>query len=141
MNDLAYLIRQMEAPHIAQAVSRVAEQARSESWTHEDFLTTLLEREVLARQAQGGGARIRAPRLPARKTVAKSGFSHQASVRQRMVLHQATLSFIEALDNVFFLGPPGTGNTPLAVALGMKPRRTTRALKRPRQEGSLSRPF
>src|SRR3972149_3086220 len=32
----------------------------------------------------------------------------------------ATLSCIEARDNVIFLRPPGTGKTHLAVALGMK---------------------
>ena len=118
MNDLAYLIRQMKAPRIAprpgprgrQAASRVAEQARNESWSYEDFLTVLLEQEVLARQAQGGEARIRAARFAARKTVEDFDFSYQTSVRQQVVLHLATLSFIEARDNVIFLGPPGTGN-------------------------------
>ena len=120
MNDLAYLIRQMKAPRIAQGVSRVAEQARNQSWSYEDFLAVLLEQEVLARQAQGGEARIRAARFPARKTVDDFDFSYQTSVRQQVVLHLATLSFIEARDNVIFLGPPGTGKTHLAVALGMK---------------------
>jgi DNA replication protein DnaC len=120
MNDLAYLIRQMKAPRIAQAVSRVAERARNESWSYEDFLTTLLEQEVLARQAQGGEARIRAAHFPARKTVEDFDFAYQTSLRQQVVLHLATLSFVEARDNVIFLGPPGTGKTHLAVALGMK---------------------
>jgi len=120
MNDLVYLIRQMKAPRIAQTVSRVAEQARNESWSYEDFLTVLLDHEVLARQAQGGEARIRAAHFPARKTVEDFDFTYQTSVRQQVVLHLATLSFIEARDNVIFLGPPGTGKTHLAVALGMK---------------------
>ena len=120
MNDLAYLIRQMKAPRIAQAVSRVAEQARNESWSYEDFLTVLLDQEVLARQAQGGEARIRAAHFPARKTVEEFDFAYQISLRQQVVLHLATLSFIQARDNVIFLGPPGTGKTHLAVALGMK---------------------
>ena len=120
MNDLTYLIRQMKAPRIAQAVSRVAERARNESWSYEDFLTTLLEQEVLARQAQGGEARIRAAHFPARKTIEDFDFAYQTSLRQQVVLHLATLSFVEARDNVIFLGPPGTGKTHLAVALGMK---------------------
>jgi len=120
MNDLAYLIRQMKAPRIAQSVARVAERARSESWSYEDFLATLLEQEVLARQAQGGEARIRAAHFPARKTIDEFDFTYQTSVRQQVVLHLATLSFVEARDNVIFLGPPGTGKTHLAVALGMK---------------------
>jgi len=109
MNDLAYLIRQMKAPRIAQSVTRVAERARNESWSYEDFLTTLLEQEVLARQAQGGEARIRAAHFPARKTVEEFDFAYQTSLRQQVVLHLATLSFVEARDNVIFLGPPGSG--------------------------------
>jgi DNA replication protein DnaC len=120
MNDLAYLIRQMKSPRIAQALPRVAEQARSESWSYEDFLAVLLDQEVLARQAQGGEARIRAAHFPARKTVEDFDFSYQTSLRQQVVLHLATLSFVVACDNIIFLGPPGTGKTHLAVALGIK---------------------
>ena len=69
MYDLAYLISQMKAPRIAQAVPRVTEQARNGRWSYEDFLTVLLDQEVLARQAHGGEARIRAAHFPARKTV------------------------------------------------------------------------
>ena len=120
MNDLAYLIRQMKAPRIAQALPKVAEQARREEWSYEEFLSALLEREVLARQAQGGEARIRTARFPARKTVEEFDFAYQASVRKQVVLHPATLAFIEAKENVIFLGPPGTGKTHLAIALGLK---------------------
>jgi len=121
MNDLAYLIRQMKAPRIADALPRVAEQARREEWSYEDFLTALLEREVLARQAQGGEARIRAVHFPARKTVKDFDFTYQtSSIRKQIVLHLATLDFIEARENVIFLGPPGAGKTHMAIALGLK---------------------
>lgn len=120
MNDLTYLIRQMKAPRIAEALPKVAEQARREEWAYEDFLTALLEREVLARQAHGGEARIRAARFPARKTVEDFDLTYQTSVRKQVVLHLATLVFIEARENVIFLGPPGTGKSHLAIALGIK---------------------
>ena len=35
-------------------IERLAERARAESWTHEEFLAACLEREVAARQANGG---------------------------------------------------------------------------------------
>src|SRR3990170_6008935 len=120
MNDLAYLSLQMKAPCIAQAVCSVVAQARNESWSFEDFLTVLLDEEVQARQAQGGEAGIRAAHIPARKTGEEFDFGYQTSVRQQVMLHLAALSFIDARDNVIFLGPPGTGKTHLAVALGMK---------------------
>ena len=47
---------------------RLAERARAESWTHEEFLVACLQREVAARESHGGEGRIRAARFPARKS-------------------------------------------------------------------------
>src|SRR5438067_13323064 len=62
--DLAYLCRALKAPSLARSVERLAERARTESWTHEEFLAACLEREVAARQDHGGEGRIRAARSP-----------------------------------------------------------------------------
>lgn len=119
-SDLSFLVRYMKAPRIAEGLSQIAERARAESWTYERFLEELLEREVFARQQQGGETRIRAAHFPARKTIDAFDFGYQTSVRRQVVLHLASLDFITAHDNVIFLGPPGTGKTHLATALGMK---------------------
>lgn len=118
--DLAYLVRYMKAPRIAEAIRPLAERARAESWPYERFLEELLEREVFARQQQGGEARIRAAHFPSRKTIDGFDFGYQTSVRRQVVLHLAGLDFITAHENVIFLGPPGTGKTHLATALGIK---------------------
>jgi len=47
-------------------------------------------------------------------------FSYQRSVRKEVVTHLGALDFVEAKDNVIFLGPPGTGKTHLAIALGIR---------------------
>lgn len=57
--DLSFLVRYMKAPRIAEALSQIADRARAESWTYERFLEEMLEREVFARQQQGGETRIR----------------------------------------------------------------------------------
>jgi hypothetical protein len=36
--ELAYLTRALKAPSLGQAVERLAERARAENWTHEEFL-------------------------------------------------------------------------------------------------------
>jgi hypothetical protein len=41
----------------------------AENWTHEEFLVACLQREVAARQSHVGESRIRAARLPARKSL------------------------------------------------------------------------
>ena len=118
--DLAYLCRALKAPSLAAAVDRLAERARTDGWTHEEFLAACLEREVAARQDHGGEQRIRTARFPARKTLEDFDFDHQRSLKRDTVLHLGTLDFVAEQGNVVFLGPPGTGKTHLATALGIR---------------------
>jgi DNA replication protein DnaC len=118
--ELHHLCRALKAPALAAAVPVLAERAAEEGWTHEEFLLACLEREVSSRSAHGGEARVRAARFPAYKTLEDFDFSFQRSVRKELVARLGTLDFIEARGNVVFLGPPGTGKTHLAIALGIR---------------------
>jgi len=118
--DLAYLCRALKAPSLAASVERLAERARSEAWTHEEFLSACLEREVAARQSNGGEIRIRGARFPARKSLEEFDFDHQRALRRETIAHLGTLDFVTARDNVVFLGPPGTGKTHLSIGLGIR---------------------
>ena len=118
--DLAYLCRALKAPSLAAAIARLSERARAADWTHEEFLAACLEREVAARQSNGGEIRVRAAKFPARKTLEDFDFDHQRSLKRETIAHLGTLDFVEAKDNVVFLGPPGTGKTHLATGLGIR---------------------
>jgi len=118
--DIAYLCRALKAPSLAHAVERLAERARAESWTHEEFLAACLEREVAARQDHGGEGRVRAARFPARKTLEDFDFSFQRSLKRDVIAHLGTLDFIAERANVVFLGPPGTGKTHLAIGISIR---------------------
>ena len=119
-SEIAYLARALKAPSLAGAVERLAERARAESWTHEEFLAACLQREVAARESHGGEGRIRAARFTARKSLEDFDFDHQRSLKREVITHLGTLDFVTAKDNVVFLGPPGTGKTHLSTGLGIR---------------------
>src|SRR5262249_54689054 len=109
--EITFLTRALKAPTLRESVTRLAERARAESWTHEEFLVACLQREVSARESHGGEGRIRAARLPARKSLEEFDFSCARGLKRELIAHLGTLDFVVSKQNVVFLGPPGTGKT------------------------------
>jgi DNA replication protein DnaC len=118
--EIAFLTRALKAPTLRDSVPRLAERARVESWTHEQFLVACLQREVAARESHGGEGRIRAARLPARKSLEEFDFGYARGLKRDLIAHLGTLDFITTRNNVIFLGPPGTGKTHLAIGLAIR---------------------
>jgi DNA replication protein DnaC len=118
--EVAFLTRALKAPTLRESVDRLAQRARAENWTHEEYLVACLQREVSARDAHGGEGRIRAARFPARKSLEEFDFDHARGLRREVIAHLGTLDFVTGKDNVVFLGPPGTGKTHLATGLAIR---------------------
>jgi DNA replication protein DnaC len=118
--ELAFLTRALKAPTLRATTGRLAERARAESWSHEEFLIACLQREVAAREAHGGEGRIRQARFPARKSLEEFDYDHARGLKRETITHLGTLDFVVARENVVFLGPPGTGKTHLAIGLGIR---------------------
>jgi DNA replication protein DnaC len=119
--NLAFYIKRLRVPRLGDHLERVIHQAAEEEWSYEEFLTALLESEVFARDQTALERRIKKACFPSRtKTLETFDFSYQTSVRKQVMLHLASLRFVELGHNVIFLGPPGTGKTHLSIALGLK---------------------
>jgi DNA replication protein DnaC len=118
--EVAFLTRALKAPTLRESVPRLAQRARAENWSHEEFLVACLQREVAARESHGGDQRIRAARFPARKSLEEFDFDHARGLKRDTIAHLGTLDFVAAKDNVVFLGPPGTGKTHLAIGLAIR---------------------
>ena len=119
-SDLAFYSRALKAPALMDAAERLAERARSESWSHAEFLVACLQREVAARESHGGEARIRSAHFPAIKTIEELDVTHLRGMTRQQLAHLGTLDFITGKENAVFLGPPGTGKTHLAIGIAVR---------------------
>ena len=136
--EVAFPTRALKAPTLRESVARLAERARTEGWSHEEFLVACPQREVAARESHGGEGRARAARFPARKSLEEFDFDHARGLRRDVIAHLGTLDFIVGKENVVFLGPPGTGccsPPPRGGSTGSPPP-TTAAPCRPSWPGS-----
>jgi DNA replication protein DnaC len=118
-SEVIYLTKALQAPALRDAAVRLAERARDEGWSHEEYLAACLQREVAARDSHGAEGRIRAARFPSRKSLEDFDFDHQRSVKREVIGHLGTLDVV-GKENVIFPRPPGTGKTHLAIGLRIR---------------------
>jgi DNA replication protein DnaC len=85
--EIAFVTRALKASTLRESVDRLAERARAQSRTHEEFLLACLQREVAARESHGGKSRIRAAHFPARKSLEEFDFDHARGLKRDLLAH------------------------------------------------------
>ena len=83
-----------------------------------EAIDLLLAEEYSTRETRRIRMAMMTARLGTIKTLESFDFSFQPSVDRNQILALAELGFIERKEAVHFLGPPGTGKSHLAIALG-----------------------
>ncbi|GCE16691.1 IS21-like element helper ATPase IstB [Dictyobacter kobayashii] len=109
--------KQLNLTHLQTALPQLLETARREQWTYETMVERALGAELDGREQKATARRLKAARIPSKKTVEGFDFSFQPSLSERRIRELADLSFVRTCTNVIFLGPPGTGKTHLSLAL------------------------
>ena len=85
-----------------------------------EFIEQLLAEERGLRETRRIKMALLTARLTTLKTLQSFDFTFQPSLDRNRVLTLAQLDFIDRREVVHFLGPPGTGKSHLAVALGLE---------------------
>ncbi len=90
----------------------------------------LLAEEHATRENRRVAVALKTARLTPPKTVEGFDFSFQPSLERGRILALAQLDFVARAEVVHFLGPPGTGKSHLATALGVAAVRAGRTVYR-----------
>jgi DNA replication protein DnaC len=109
--------KQLNLTHLEAALPQMLDGARAQQWTYETFLERALMAELEGREQKAIARRLKAARIPGKKTLDSFDFAFQPSLSERRLRELADLSFLRTCTNVIFLGPPGTGKTHLSLAL------------------------
>jgi DNA replication protein DnaC len=84
-----------------------------------EAIDTLLTEELTIRESRRIGVAMATARLTPPKTLEGFDFSFQPSLDRGRIMALAQLDFVKRAEVVHFLGPPGTGKSHLATALGV----------------------
>jgi DNA replication protein DnaC len=114
--DLDYL----QLGRAAECFATLADQARTEDWSHVEYVARVIAEQTAATQGRRLAARLRFARFPYRRTIEEFDFDFQPSIDRKLVADLATLRFISEGRSILLLGQPGCGKTHLAVALAIK---------------------
>ena len=115
--DLAVGLRRLKLAAVRRMAPEVLRTAKTQRWSPEDLLRTLVEAEIAARDESNARARLRAASFPVIKTLDEFDVS-VSSIPRATFDYLASLEWIAAKKNVCLLGPAGTGKSHMLVALG-----------------------
>lgn len=88
--------------------------------SNEDFLLEVLRAERALREDRAAKERLKLARLPAFKSFEEFDTVFQKGVTAKQLELLAKLEWIDGLYNLILIGPPGTGKTHVALAIGNK---------------------
>jgi DNA replication protein DnaC len=110
----------LKMPRALEVLDQTVRQLERGEMSAIDALDRVLAEELTLRENRRVKAALMMARLTTIKTLAGFDFTFQPSLDRNRILALAQLSFIEHREVVHLLGPPGTGKSHLAIALGVE---------------------
>ena len=109
----------LKMPRALEALEHTMQQLEQGKITAIEAIDNLLSEEYSTRETRRIDVALRTSKLMPIKTLESFDFSFQPSLDRERIAALAQLDFIRRAEVVHFLGPPGTGKSHLATALGV----------------------
>ena len=113
-------LKELRLPTMRSSFQEVAERARADSLSYEEFLLTLVDQERDVRRQRRIERALRASNLPLEKTLEsfdRKRLPRKVDTHVNVLLEGA---FLDRCENVLAFGMPGSGKTHLLCALGLE---------------------
>jgi DNA replication protein DnaC len=116
--DLDAGLRRLKLATVRRTAAEVLQTAKTQRWTPEEVLRTLIETELAARDASNIAARLKAAAFPVAKTL-DSFIVAESSIPQATFDYLIGLEWVRSHANLALVGPPGTGKSHTLIGLGI----------------------
>jgi len=119
-DQLTGCLKELHLPTVRECWSDTAETARAESYSYEQYLLEVMERECETRYHNRVSRLLRQSKLPLEKNL--SSFNRKRLSPKLNAQLSALLdgSFLKRCENILAFGNPGSGKTHLLCALGQE---------------------
>jgi DNA replication protein DnaC len=120
MNDTAQIrtqLKRLKLSGIPDMLDLRVMEAQQNNLSYTEFLVSILLDEIEKRDMNKLKRLIEKARIGSGKTLETFDFSFNPSVNKAYIKELTTCRFIEKGENIFFLGPTGTGKTHLSKAI------------------------
>lgn len=110
----------LKMPRALEALQATLSRIEQGEFSALQAIESLLGEEYSTRESRRIKMALQTARLTTVKTLSGYDFGFQPSLDRNRILALAELGFVERRQCVHFLGPPGTGKSHLAIALGVE---------------------
>jgi DNA replication protein DnaC len=120
MTELDHALRKLRLSGIADTLEVRFVQAQSEKMAPIDLVGALVSDEIVRREDRLLARRLKKARFRDKdKTLDGFDFGFNKKLNRKLVFELATARFVSQCEDVFLLGPPGTGKSHLAQSIGL----------------------
>ena len=113
-------LKKLRLSGLASTLDVRLQEAKANRLNHAEFLELVLQDELVVRKERRIARRTKAAAFRDEKTLSDFDWRFNPSIKRKTVYDLATCKYIEKAVDILLVGPPGTGKSHIAQALGLQ---------------------